>query len=356
MELLMGSGRNRAESGGSSSTESSSLSGGLRFGQKIYFEDGSGSGAGLSKNRVNTAVRKSTTARCQVEGCRTDLSNAKTYYSRHKVCCIHSKSSKVIVSGLHQRFCQQCSRFHQLSEFDLEKRSCRRRLACHNERRRKPQATTTLLTSGYSKIAPSLYGNANTAMIRSVLGDPTTWSTARSVMRRSAPWQINPERESHQLMDVFSHGSSSFSTVCPEMMNNNSTDSSCALSLLSNSNTDQQQQQQLQTSTNIWRPASGYDLVIADRVTMAQPPPVSIHNQYLNQTWEFMAGEKSNSPYMPPVLGLTQISEPVDFQISNGTTMSGFDLSLHQQVLRQYMEPENTRAYDSSPQHFSWSL
>lgn len=108
MDLLMGSGQ--TESGASSSTESSSLSGGLRFGQKIYFEDGSGSG---SKNRVSTGRKSSTTtAKCQVEGCRMDLSNAKAYYSRHKVCCIHSKSSKVIVSGLHQRFCQQCSRFH----------------------------------------------------------------------------------------------------------------------------------------------------------------------------------------------------------------------------------------------------
>lgn len=104
----MGSAQNQTESGGSSSTESSSLSGGLRFGQKIYFEDGSGSGSGSSRNRAGC---KSLTARCQVEGCRTDLSNAKAYYSRHKVCCIHSKSSKVIVSGLHQRFCQQCSRF-----------------------------------------------------------------------------------------------------------------------------------------------------------------------------------------------------------------------------------------------------
>ncbi|KAF8114775.1 hypothetical protein N665_0034s0114 [Sinapis alba] len=335
MELLMGSGQNQPESAGSSS---STLSGGLRFGQKIYFEDGSG--AGLSKNRVNTG-RKSTTARCQVEGCRMDLSSAKTYYSRHKVCCIHSKSSKVIVSGLHQRFCQQCSRFHQLSEFDLEKRSCRRRLACHNERRRKPQATTTFLTSHYSSIAPSLYGNA----IRGVLGDSTTWSTARG----SAPLQINPERESHRLMNVFSFGSSSFT--------NNSTDSSCALSLLSNSNPNQQEQQPLQTPTNTWRPSLDFDSIVADRVTMAQPPPVSVQNQYLNQTWEFMSGEKSNGQhYISPVLGLSQISEPVDFQISNGATMSGVELSLHQQVLRQYLEPENTRAYDSSPQHFNWSL
>ena len=103
----MGSGQNRTETVGSSSTESSSLTTGFRFGQKIDFEDGSGSG----KNRANKCRKSVTAARCQVEGCRMDLSNAKTYYSRHKVCCIHSKSSKVIVSGLHQRFCQQCSRF-----------------------------------------------------------------------------------------------------------------------------------------------------------------------------------------------------------------------------------------------------
>ena len=32
------------------------------------------------------------------------------------------------------------SRFHLLAEFDDGKRSCRKRLAGHNERRRKPQA------------------------------------------------------------------------------------------------------------------------------------------------------------------------------------------------------------------------
>lgn len=173
-------------------------------------------------------------------------------------------------------------------------------------------------------------GNA----IRGVLGDPATWSTTA---RGSAPWQ------SHQLMNVFSYG-------------NSSTDSSCALSLLSNSNLAQQEQQRLQTPTNTWRPSLDFDSVVADRVTMAQPPPVSIQNQYLNQTWEFMSGEKSNEHCISPALGLNQISEPVGFQISNGTTMGGFELSLHQQVLRQYLEPENTRAYDSSPQQFNWSL
>ncbi|KAE8726159.1 hypothetical protein F3Y22_tig00007387pilonHSYRG00029 [Hibiscus syriacus] len=76
--------------------------------------------------------------RCQAEGCNADLSNAK-HYRRHKVCEFHSKASTVIAAGLTQRFCQQCSRFHLLSEFDNGKRSCRKRLAGHNRRRRKSQ-------------------------------------------------------------------------------------------------------------------------------------------------------------------------------------------------------------------------
>ncbi|KAI3988339.1 hypothetical protein MKX01_012128 [Papaver californicum] len=74
---------------------------------------------------------------CQVGKCKDDLTVAKTYHKRHKVCEFHSKASVVILAGLHQRFCQQCSRFHEVSEFDETKRSCRRRLAGHNERRRK---------------------------------------------------------------------------------------------------------------------------------------------------------------------------------------------------------------------------
>ncbi|XP_022776710.1 squamosa promoter-binding-like protein 6 [Durio zibethinus] len=74
---------------------------------------------------------------CQVYGCNRDLSSSKDYHKRHKVCEAHSKTAKVIVNGIEQRFCQQCSRFHLLAEFDDGKRSCRKRLAGHNERRRK---------------------------------------------------------------------------------------------------------------------------------------------------------------------------------------------------------------------------
>ncbi|XP_054809792.1 squamosa promoter-binding-like protein 6 [Prosopis cineraria] len=89
--------------------------------------------------RARTSSLPTQTPVCQVYGCNKDLSSSKEYHKRHKVCDLHSKTAKVIVNGIEQRFCQQCSRFHLLAEFDDGKRSCRRRLAGHNERRRKPQ-------------------------------------------------------------------------------------------------------------------------------------------------------------------------------------------------------------------------
>ncbi|KAM7525079.1 hypothetical protein LguiA_014981 [Lonicera macranthoides] len=74
---------------------------------------------------------------CQVEHCTTNMTGAKTYHRRHKVCELHAKAPVVVVAGIQQRFCQQCSRFHEISQFDEAKRSCRRRLLGHNERRRK---------------------------------------------------------------------------------------------------------------------------------------------------------------------------------------------------------------------------
>lgn len=81
---------------------------------------------------------------CQVEKCAADLADAKEYYRRHRVCEQHSKARIVLVLGLQQRFCQQCSRFHVLEEFDEAKRSCRRRLAGHNERRRKTPSDSSV--------------------------------------------------------------------------------------------------------------------------------------------------------------------------------------------------------------------
>ncbi|XP_050238665.1 squamosa promoter-binding-like protein 6 isoform X2 [Mercurialis annua] len=89
--------------------------------------------------KARTVSSRTRAPLCQVYGCNKDLSSLKDYHKRHKVCEVHSKTPKVIVNGVEQRFCQQCSRFHLLVEFDDIKRSCRKRLAGHNERRRKPQ-------------------------------------------------------------------------------------------------------------------------------------------------------------------------------------------------------------------------
>ncbi|XP_039041051.1 squamosa promoter-binding-like protein 2 isoform X2 [Hibiscus syriacus] len=125
---------------------------GLKLGKRTYFEDVSAGSNAKNVSYQSTPVPSPTPAkrskrncqgthvpRCQVEGCNLDLSLAKDYHQKHRICESHSKSPKVIVRGLERRFCQQCSKLHALLEFDEKKRSCRRRLSDHNARRRKPQ-------------------------------------------------------------------------------------------------------------------------------------------------------------------------------------------------------------------------
>lgn len=85
---------------------------------------------------------------CLVDGCTSDLTNCRDYHRRHMVCERHSKTPVVVIGGKEQRFCQQCSRFHSLGEFDEVKRSCRKRLDGHNRRRRKPQPESLYLSCG----------------------------------------------------------------------------------------------------------------------------------------------------------------------------------------------------------------
>ncbi|MBA0717638.1 hypothetical protein Goshw_007203 [Gossypium schwendimanii] len=113
---------------------------GLNLGGRTYFSSAEDDFVNRLYRRSRPGEPGSTNSpRCQAEGCNADLTQAKHYHRRHKVCEFHSKASTVIAAGLTQRFCQQCSRFHLLSEFDNGKRSCRKRLADHNRRRRKSQ-------------------------------------------------------------------------------------------------------------------------------------------------------------------------------------------------------------------------
>lgn len=71
--------------------------------KKKAISSGSSTGIGIGRSRG-----------CQAERCGADLSEAKRYHRRHKVCDFHSKAPAVLVAGLPQRFCQQCSRSFSL--------------------------------------------------------------------------------------------------------------------------------------------------------------------------------------------------------------------------------------------------
>ncbi|KAJ6760503.1 SQUAMOSA PROMOTER-BINDING-LIKE PROTEIN 13A ISOFORM X1 [Salix purpurea] len=176
--------------------------------------------------RSYRAGMNSHTAYCQVYDCNKDLSSSKQYHKRHKVCEVHSKTAKVIVNGIEQRFCQQCSRFHLLSEFDDSKRSCRKRLAGHNERRRKPQVglqsgRTGRLFHSYSGFSSSrTHGNALTTasficqdILQSGLSHPNKYGANASTIQELSG--ITTSGCAHSLLSSQSQNSSSHSSGIP---------------------------------------------------------------------------------------------------------------------------------------------
>jgi len=65
-----------------------------------------------------------------------ELISEKTYYKRYRICVEHCNMHSLVLDGRRLRFCQQCGRFHELTEFEGQRKSCRRKLKRHNERRR----------------------------------------------------------------------------------------------------------------------------------------------------------------------------------------------------------------------------
>ena len=95
---------------------------------------------------------------CQVPGCEVTLAALKVYNQRCRVCAEHLISGEVDFQGIVRRFCQQCARFHDVTEFDGSKRSCRVRLERHKMQRQKRKRTTAEPSeSGGSKVP--LLGN-----------------------------------------------------------------------------------------------------------------------------------------------------------------------------------------------------
>ena len=71
---------------------------------------------------------------CQARGCEADLLAEGEGSIRVKVCLAHRRAEEVDFEGVASRYCQQCTKFHPLIEFDGKKRGCRRRLEGHNLR------------------------------------------------------------------------------------------------------------------------------------------------------------------------------------------------------------------------------
>nr|QTM66379.1 squamosa promoter-binding-like protein SPL11 [Osmanthus fragrans] len=135
--------------------------------QKVYRLSSSIPVSCTATKRSRASYQKMQNPCCQVEGCNLDLTFVKDYHRRHRICESHSKSPKVIVAGIERRFCQQCSRFHGLSEFDDKKRSCRRRLSDHNARRRRLQPESIHFSS--SGLSSSLYDWTSQNLLFNVL-------------------------------------------------------------------------------------------------------------------------------------------------------------------------------------------
>lgn len=74
---------------------------------------------------------------CKVPSCCKVLNDLKRYHKRYRICPEHLKMSHVMIEGIDCRFCQLCGKFQPLCDFDGAKRSCRAKLARHNERRQK---------------------------------------------------------------------------------------------------------------------------------------------------------------------------------------------------------------------------
>ena len=79
---------------------------------------------------------------CEVSGCRQALTGAthgKLYSQRYRICALHLRSEEVNVGGVASRWCQICSRFHELALFNGKLRSCSEKLELIRQRRKARQ-------------------------------------------------------------------------------------------------------------------------------------------------------------------------------------------------------------------------
>ncbi|KAG2446226.1 hypothetical protein HXX76_000818 [Chlamydomonas incerta] len=85
-----------------------------------YYIKGRGAGSTGATERGTSA-----STHCRVPGCNADLTRDLAYFRKYRICREHLKSPVLVVEGVPSRFCQQCSRFHHVKEFDGPQRTCR---------------------------------------------------------------------------------------------------------------------------------------------------------------------------------------------------------------------------------------
>lgn len=176
-----------------------------------------------------------------------------------------------------------------------------------------------------------------------VPGNQSTNSTGKLLPN---PWQSNSENTPSDLYLQGSASGTSFSGqgLSPGECISGVTDSSCALSLLSN---------QPWGSRDRTSGLGGHSL--GNAASVAQPTALSAPhggavNHFLTTSWGFKGNETGSSSHeILPNLGLGQMLQPLSSQFSGEV-----DLSQHNR--RQFMELGHTRDYDSSGQNMHWSL
>jgi len=92
-----------------------------------------GAGTDFTPMKLRTEEAKGTKYRvvnhkvfCKVEGCSTECTSL--YSIRVKVCALHLKADEVFFNNEPSRFCQKCTKFHNVGAFENNRRACLRSL------------------------------------------------------------------------------------------------------------------------------------------------------------------------------------------------------------------------------------
>ncbi|CAL8467492.1 g7030 [Coccomyxa elongata] len=125
---------------------------------------GPSGGQGTAEVQSTKQRRSQTSARpftCQVEDCTRDVCELSTYHFRYRICNVHIRLPAFMRQGKLQRFCQQCGRCHELSEFEGSQRSCRAQLDRHNARRRQAKKNAAAAKGPATGLAHAAMGSGS---------------------------------------------------------------------------------------------------------------------------------------------------------------------------------------------------